>query len=148
MGKKAVAQHVANRRLLKLADFLERLDKSKFDLDIIARTNREGELPIQATYGSAACAIGWTPAVFPRNCEYKPKGNSFFGNLIVRKKNGLKTDFAFAEEFFNISHEEACFLFVPTRYPHGKRGKMSVAKRIREFVAAKPSQEELDRRYW
>lgn len=148
MSKKAVAPHVAKRRLLKLADFLENLPKSKFDLGIIARTNHKGDTPAVETCGSAACAIGWTPVVFPKHCCYKPREIHFLGNLSVKKLGGSKTDFAFIEEFFNITHQEACYLFVPHSYPTKRQGKMSVAKRIREFVAAKHSQEELERRYY
>jgi hypothetical protein len=53
------------QKLLKLADFLEKLKPRKLDMELIADLHGAAEMnPHECK--SAACAMGWTPAVFPR----------------------------------------------------------------------------------
>lgn len=132
------------QRLLKLADFLEALPRGKFNLSIIANKNHDGEEPSVKTCGTAACAIGWTPVVFPRACTYT---YSLFGDeneLSVQSKASNKVDFGFAEEFFGINDDESSYLFHPESYPRGRRGKKSVTARIRKFVAGNVSKQEIE----
>ena len=137
-------QGVGNRRLLKLAAFLETLPKHKFDLDIIVDDNRvfgedgnEFNLP-SADCGTAACAIGWCPNVFPRNCEYQNRGY-----ISVVDKKTQYTDFTFAQNFFSLNRDESYYLFDPAFYNERRQGNKSVAKRIRNFVAKRPDHEEI-----
>lgn len=62
-------------RLLQLADFIEKVPDHQFDLDVVCRTERgkiRAEKPsIDPACGTAACAIGWCPFVFPDLCEYR-----------------------------------------------------------------------------
>lgn len=136
-------KHFQKQRLLKLADFIEALPRGKFDLNIIAKENRDGEEPSVKTCGTAACAIGWTPVVFPRACAYT---FSLFDNseLSVQSKLSGKRDFVFAEEFFGLDCKESSYLFDPESYPSGRRGKKSVAARIRKFVAGNVSKQEIE----
>ena len=135
---------VGNRRLLKLAAFLETLPKHKFNLDIIVDDNKvfgedgdELNLP-GADCGTAACAIGWCPNVFPRNCEYQNHGY-----ISVVDKNTQKTDFSFAQDFFGLNREESYYLFDPKYYNRRRQGNKSVAKRIRAFVEKRPDDQEI-----
>lgn len=131
---------VGNRRLLKLAAFLETLPKHKFNLDIIVDDNKvfsEEDLP-SPHCGTTACAIGWCPNVFPRNCAYR-----FSGYVSVVDKNTQKADFSFAQDFFALKPYESYYLFDPMYYNKRRQGNKSVAKRIRNFVQARPDEQKI-----
>lgn len=123
------------KRMLKLADFLENVvPKHRFDLCIIAKENDKGEKPGPNTCGTAGCAIGWMPNVFPRLCQYVER--DWFSYLLrVENKETRSKDFKAAEEIFDINSQSSSYLFNPVYYGH-KKGKMTVAKRIRKFVEA------------
>lgn len=67
-----MTQKQANR-LVTLIEFLKPLERKKFDFQIIRDKDTEhldsatGEL----TCGTSACAIGWTPEVFPKEVEFR-----------------------------------------------------------------------------
>lgn len=133
-----------NQRLLKLADYLENNVKDeRFDLEVIAITET-CELPSQTSCGTAACAIGHMPQIFPRLCKYSEidlelckdeygPGNPYW--LEVEGKGELSNlnDFKLAEELFGINEYEALYLFMPDSY-NIRKGRKTVAKRIRKFV--------------
>jgi hypothetical protein len=137
-------KYFQKQRLLKLADFLESLPRGRFDLSIIGKHNSKGELPTPTSCGTAACAIGWTPVVFPRHCCYTA---CFYGKpneLSVASKETGERDFGFAEPFFGLDSSESAYLFMPDSYPKGRRGKKSVVDRIRKFVSGNVSREEIE----
>src|SRR5438093_919703 len=65
------------KRLLKLADFLDELPREKFDFGQIAY---QGGKPMAEALklgavrcGTVACAIGWMPAVWPRELNWRER---------------------------------------------------------------------------
>ena len=149
--------HYQKERLLKLADFLESLPRRKFDLTLIASTNSKAETPSLNTCGTAACAIGWMPNVFPRACKYEdvvlPKNEYDFdyrnyNNLTVEGKGNYDdlTDFQLAEAFFGLDPNkyESEFLFDPESYNYHRRGNKSVAARIRKFANGEITQKDIN----
>ena len=140
------------RRLLKLADLLEADAKNKagikFDLSTVVTPNPKLPLDAKAvpvSCGTQACAMGLAAitGAFKRNgLSYRvdPQENELF---IETTMHGVDTDFDdAASELFDITLQEADFLFTPSAYPQrapktGARGELLVAKRIRDFVAGK-----------
>lgn len=136
---------------------METLPKHKFNLSVIVDDSKifdwdndevtpvkdaESRLPgASPTCGTAACAIGWCPRVFPRNCKYTDLDNS--GWISVKSKSTENTDFDFAREFFGLNKEESYYLFDRSYYNYYRRGNKSVAKRIRSFAEKRPSLEEI-----
>lgn len=134
-------------RLLKLAAFLENVPKKLFDLDIIVEGNGK---ELKSFYqkgkecGAAGCAIGHLPCAFPRDFKYeveKYENEDYWSGetevnyeTSVVDKNG-NVDFDAAYEFFDLTRNEANFLFLPESYPEDRRGAKSVAKRLKAFVA-------------
>ena len=137
-------KYFQKQRLLKLADFLESLPRGRFDLSIIAKYGDNGNTPAEKGCGTAACAIGWTPVVFPRACTYTPALCGYERELSVVSKETGSIDFNFAEEFFGLNAAESNYLFMPDSYPESRRGKKSVAGRIRKFVAGNVPEEEIE----
>lgn len=142
------------RRLLKLADLLERDARRKrgiqFNLNTWAapsgaKLNFAGSEP-SLDCNTNACAMGLACL----SGAFKRAGLSFF----VRKSPGLKSfliptmpdpewgtcgGFGAAAVLFKIGIDEAEFLFDPVEYPRkfwkGAIGERVVAKRIRKFVS-------------
>lgn len=109
-------------RLRKLANFLE--NKVKPLWFNIEHFTSEG-FP-KRECGSSACAIGWTPAAFPKSGF----GMNKFGEVLYKRKSG----FSAARLFYGLDIKESHWLFVGASYPFGKRGRMAVVRRIRRFV--------------
>ena len=120
-------------RLLKLADHLERgkLGHKKFDYSTFNGCDATAH-----KCGTNGCAIGECPILFPNEWEFDKDG---VPSLI--ESTGLT--FGDINEFFELSLEEAEYLFVPySRHP--KEGnkqapfedatKEEVAAHIRKFV--------------
>lgn len=133
---------VGNERLLKLADYLENQAKDeRFDLSLIAETNEQCEFPSKTACGTAACAIGHMPQVFPKHCKYQVpfwedgyrEDHRISLEVVGKGKLDNKSDFSLAEEFFNITSEQADYLFQPDSYGE-RKGRKTVAKRIRMLV--------------
>jgi hypothetical protein len=133
-------------RLLKLADFLEELDPKKFNLDVVVVSKKKmtpsKDYVYKPSCGTAACAMGWCPVVFPRLFKYSQDwcpnwetGNksAFLGSILSKKSNELD-DFNAVEKEFGLSTSESHYLFMPTEYPKGRKSAKCVAKRIRSFV--------------
>jgi len=114
---------VQKARLQKLADFIRTVPKKHFDLNyyIIGYPQDIFELKktnFKKECGTTACAVGWMPTIF-------------------KKFSGM--DFGWPEEteieaFFGINTDEYSYLFIPDKYPYGRRGKVSVANRIENFL--------------
>lgn len=136
------------RRLLKLAGLLEADAKNKkgicFDISNVGRPVdmekrfKRNQVPIDC--GTTACAMGLAAITG----AFARAGLSFCtdGFWVHTKWNGRKTDYDIAAtRLFNITNDQAHFLFTPHSYPREKRegavGERFVAKRIRDFVAGK-----------
>lgn len=130
---------VGKQRLLKLANFLENLPASQFNLDVIVEAESLNKVPSkttvkQKTCGTAGCGIGYCPVVF-RDVKYSE--DSYDGEIVVKFPNCEDlddTNFNGAEQFFGITYKQAEYLFMPGAYHVSKRGPKSVAARIKAFV--------------
>lgn len=141
---------IGARRLIKLADFLQKVHHSKFNLNewvsgintklMAKKPTRKGDC------GTTACAVGWLPNIFPRSwswtdgqmdawgmvvgteIEYKPWGDRGLSLTHNMKLNA-------AAEFFDIDFDESSSLFIPDEYSdRGNTTAKMVAKRIRSLV--------------
>jgi hypothetical protein len=132
------------KRLLKLADFLDRMPREKFDFaQIVEQRGLPMRKALQAgktRCGTVGCAIGWMPAAFPRGLRWA--GNSdVFPDVVLRRDESL-TDFDAAVEWFGITRAEADVLFVPGAKRWGYSGlretasAKDVARHIRQWVRA------------
>jgi hypothetical protein len=134
------------RRLLKLADLLEADAKNKkgikFDLNGWGDCS-DGE-EVSLSCGTAACAMGL--AVLSGAFKRAGLANASYDKSSILPAIGIQTGFDAARVLFDISWDDACFLFYAGNYPHtksrGAAGEVYVAKRIRDFVAGKVSPED------
>lgn len=141
---------VGAKRLLKLADFLEKLHPSKFNLNewvagIKPKLMAENPLK-KGDCGTTACAVGWLPALFPKSWGWtKPKafydsfGNPANADVLYKKwPNAEMTQgqkLQAAADFFSIDYSDSTELFMPAEYGDGDRTRAkTVAKRIRSLV--------------
>ncbi len=122
------------QKLRKLADFLDNEVKDAwFDLGYWAK---KGFLEKQC--GTTACAAGWATVCFPKSgltlcprSAYHPRSEE----LVV--SYGRARGIVAVMEFFGFNGETARYLFLPSEYPHHRRGRRSVAKRLREVANRK-----------
>lgn len=94
------------KRLLKLATFLRKLPTKNFDFEIFCDGifDRENNM-----CGTVACAMGWTPAVFPRLVRWtKTSCGTPFG---VAFRNRKTFTLGVIKELFNLNYEEIRALF-------------------------------------
>jgi|SRR5690348_14704591 len=139
------------QRLLQLAAFLDQLPPKKFEYMTIAR---EGKKPMlealkarDENCGTAACAMGWTPAVFPdlvawRKHTYRdgrPYPKAAVIDICLLEHPDI-IDWDAMVSIFDISPEAADYLFTPGLAAHGYSGlgddalPTEVAAHIRAFV--------------
>lgn len=144
---KVASRRTGNRRLKKLADFLLTIPRKKFDLAIIAKSGDHGRFPSKTECGSAACAIGWSPNVFPKDCTYIVANHYDRNCHVMSLEDNDVENFDFAEKFFGLNMIESMYLFHPYNYPRNRRGSVSVAKRIKSFIKHRPSKEEMEIEY-
>jgi hypothetical protein len=121
------------RRLLKLADFLAKLPRSKnFDMGQIASKVEDGH----PACGSAACAIGWATAI----PSFRRAGLHLNRDGYVRLK-GVRCVTGFSEAaqaFFGIDYADARHLFGDHHWPLvGTVARRAAVKRIRDLVKRK-----------
>lgn len=138
---------VHNDRLLKLADFLARKVKDdQFDLHTIGDYDHvdvdptiENGYEVNKTVNclSVACAIGWSPACFPKDL-YGYDGSEgltvAFRKTSQNKKRGYtsQTDFELSKKYFGLTNYESNWLFDPNYYDDTAR--KAVITRLRKFV--------------
>jgi hypothetical protein len=140
---------VGKRRLLKLADHLEKGPKKakwahkKFNYAFF--DSEDGEMNSKYHCGTAGCAIGECPAVFPRYWKFQADQFGGFLNIILNN-DFSRYEFQAAQEFFKINEGEAEYLFNPggawwaERYKNHLSNNATakqVAKHIRKFVKAR-----------
>lgn len=118
------------KRLLKLADYLEnKVRDDKFDLWYFAKKE------IGAKCISAACALGYCPNIF-KGVKLSWTDYSTLAAVIYTDKDGVAhEDLGAGTGLFDISSDACEYLFVSGSYPERYRGRKSVARRIKTFVA-------------
>lgn len=126
------------RRLLKLADFLEKLPPRKFAMRTWATAAKEG----RPSCGTAACALGWAtaiPAFYKAGLYLHPTPERLFHQYEPRI--GRRRQISAGAFFFKLSRKQALELFAPadTERLSGKHGQKVVIKRIRALVASGPA---------
>ncbi len=89
------------KRLLKLAEFLEKLPRAKFDFGTTVLEWDGGK-----TCGTVCCAIGWTPTIWPELVEWVHGGVSIKDSV-----NGYDGFDDIAKELFGISRSDTWSLF-------------------------------------
>lgn len=100
-------------KLLKLANFIGKLKPHKLNMDIVASPSGGnpswGDEPnpqdMNFKCTSAACAMGWTPSVFPRSLKWKRDGN------YLKVTFGRRRNWPAMAAFFNIPVKHARALF-------------------------------------
>lgn len=118
MGTPTIA--VGNRRLLKLADFLEKLPKERFNFSSWVGDDWEGAKDLSC--GTTACALGWATAM----PEFHRLGLKLDSEGWPRYNREVGADAA--KSIFAIDSEEAEFLFTP-RKRHPLRHRVLVRRR-------------------
>lgn len=127
--KKPKKRRFQAAKLLRLATFLETINKDKFNIRVWMR---------KELCGTVGCAAGWA-ATMPEfvkeglNLE-KPLGSSLIG--AVPRYNGVQ-GMAAMDAFFGLSSDESDHLFLPAKYRFSNASPKTVAKRIRRLVASK-----------
>lgn len=131
------------KRLLKLADFLEKLPRKKFQFDTLV----EGPDKPRADFGcgSVGCAIGWAPVCFPRSLEYRTLGKRSYNHFIVAIKGRSLPKWSsgfslVAQGFFGLDSREADGLFNP-------RSQEEIGERLLDFDATPKQVAALIRRF-
>jgi hypothetical protein len=120
---------VGKQRLLKLADFLEKLPRErKFDMGVVAELVDDG----RPACGSSACALGWGACIPSfRRAGYRLTRT---GGLRVRGSFSVWFD-ENAAFFFGISVRDALSLFgMRQDEVMGEPARRAAVKRLREFV--------------
>jgi len=124
----------ADKMLTKLADFLENdIKDNVFDLGVFWYDEDDddgGSLVGDGGYncGTTACACGWA-AVSP-----KFRGLTATGAASIYHEKSDTYEFTAAGNYFNITTEQALYLFDPNYYSYHRRGRKSVVNRIRKFI--------------
>lgn len=76
---------IQNKRLTKLIAFLRALPRSKFYFgDDVLESKTNGH-----TCATVACAIGWTPAIFPRLVKWDFQDGCLNGYIMGKRSVGL-----------------------------------------------------------
>lgn len=146
---KQASRKVGMARLLKLATFLTQLPPQKFDFGQIAYENEKPMLQAlkarKERCGTVACAIGWSPAVFPRLVKWAKLYNGDHALCVVERTSTdtLGDSFSTAERLFALTFDESRYLFAPYRQREvdGNAKNLTdsatakeVARHIRRFV--------------
>ena len=142
---------VGKRRLLKLADFLQKLPRKRFDYQSWVGDDWQGKADLSC--GTTACALGWAttiPSLRKAGLRlYKRDDGS--GTYVTLKDRTSRGSEAAGAEVFGITVGEAAYLFTPEYDTYGldeEFQKLStspgytadakaVAKHIRNFVKVK-----------
>jgi hypothetical protein len=131
----------SDRRLLKLADFLEALPRKRFNYDRWVGMDWQGALDLSC--GTTACALGWAATMPAFRRAGLILNRDCVGNEVTLKHDPGTYPAAAAAEVFGLLEREAYFLFYPS-YPSWSNGERQspdrnstpkqVARHIRRFV--------------
>jgi hypothetical protein len=130
MAPKALEQ--GNRRLLKLAAFLRRLPRKRFDFGEWVGFDWKGSQNLSC--GTTACALGWAATMpnFRRLGMYLAQP----GVVRLKGKTGISS-IEVAQIIFGLDHIDAISLFAPSQGLGSNATPKQVARRIEQFVAAR-----------
>lgn len=96
---------IQDRRLKKLIAFLRELPRRKFDFtQEVSETKTNGH-----TCATVACAIGWTPVVFPRCVKWKFSDDKYRWFMGFELRGETASYFGVAEDLFGVPHEHNIF---------------------------------------
>ena len=110
-------------RLGTLAKFLRAVPPERFNMDTwVEKSTDNGKVAC----GYAACAMGWA-CMIP---EFRKDGLKLYG---VEPEYNNETGFEVAMEFFDISYENAEYLFSPETYDDNVETK-EVIQRIDDII--------------
>lgn len=128
-------------RLIKMAEFLEKLPEHKFDFSsyvhLGSKSPSEALANPEEHCGTTACAIGWLPAMFPESFKWVGENIGSWGNdmLPVLIENDMWSE-GDIRGFLGINFTAYDFLFIPDSSPLDKDADAKqVARQIREFVS-------------
>lgn len=130
-------------RLLKMAGFLEALPPHKFDFDTYVRVGRKHPAEALAApeehCGTTACAVGWMPAIFPDEFEWKALSLPWSTDVLPSPIGSSCVSWRYVEveirNFLDITTWQYDFLFVPdSSRLNADASAIEVAQHIREFV--------------
>ena len=103
-------QKVFRRRLLKLSRFIRKLPRRKLNMEEIAWLNGAEKMnPIRCT--SVACAMGWTPLVFPSLVKYVSDGYTEKYLSVSLIGRHIVLNYAAMREIFGLRYHQAEVLF-------------------------------------
>ena len=124
---------VQRGRLMKLANHLlhGKLGHKKWDFSVL---NNGGETYDKKGCGTAGCALGECPFVFPRHWKFHKQHTNWF--VPVTRETPEMDAFSCAQSFFGIDDREARHLFDPTcQNPEEYGGKYLSSSATRKQVA-------------
>lgn len=115
------------KKLLKLANFLEYyIGNREFNLKIWREEKK---------CGTTACAFGWCPEIWRHSAlKVVPGTYDDWNTIEYNGYRGLRA----AAKFFDITLDQAEYLFDFVAYRPDHSGRISVAKRLRKFVWDNP----------
>ncbi len=122
---------VHRNRLMKLAKYIRKVPHKNFDMGVVYRSwdfrDPPVELLINHTCGTAACALGYTPVIFPELVTY-------IGNHIVHRRTG-KGGMDVPGPLFAIDDDTIDWLFTPEAYRSNSRiTPKRVARRLEYYA--------------
>lgn len=147
-SKPKTINSVQANRLVKLANFLENLPDEMWDYSVIRTQDKrvcKTDKATKISCGTTACAIGWTPNVFPEHIGSKVEYDSVYDTVIdltvYLKKNKNLEIRCWASDFFGLSKRdvgliflaEDCYNFYGVSNPENVTRKM-VADKLYEIV--------------
>ena len=118
------------RRLLKLADYLETVPRENFDMGFWAKREFRGQ-----ECATTACAGGWATNVWPRHLQIVRAGDRQASVLHVASG---RMNYGAVAEFFGLEYGEARALFAPGWFDF-EETPAQVARRLRAFVVEQES---------
>lgn len=129
----------SNRRLLKLADFLDKLPPERFDYSSWVGDDWGGRQDLSC--GTTACALGWATTM----PEFRRLGLRLDRRLmeVTNAKENVWDSFEAAQVTFGLDSREAHLVFSPRvqylglKAPGAYAGPVEVADHIRRFVAVR-----------
>lgn len=132
---KPVSKAVGNRRLLKLADLLEKLPQERFDMKYWVGNGWKGKPDLSC--GTTACALGWAttvPSLRKAGLKLATTPSHRFSRVCIREPNATVDSFddslASGAKIFGITLYESSQLFMDVSIKSPK----AMAKLIRKFV--------------
>ena len=126
------------RRLLMVADLLDKLPRKRFDYAVWVGDDWEGKPDLSC--GTTACALGWAttiPALRRAGLRlfYRRVGLRGSRDVGMGYLGYLSSESKAAKAVFGLDREELIFLFTPSGPLAADSTPKQVARHIRKFVA-------------